>query len=121
MRSPPTCSCSATPGRRAWCRSARPRSCAPIELNGAAVGLNQAAFQWGRRAAHDLAQVERLATPAGGGPDNRRLSTSLDEVIARRVDYLTAYQDAAYADRYRALVEPGAHGRGRARARAAPR
>ena len=38
-------------------------------------------------------------------PDNRRLSASLDEVIARRVAYLTAYQDAAYAERYRALVE----------------
>ncbi|MFZ1428618.1 MAG: indolepyruvate ferredoxin oxidoreductase family protein [Geminicoccaceae bacterium] len=76
-----------------------------IELNGTAVEFNKAAFQWGRRAAIDLAQVERLATPVGGGPDNRRLSTSLDEVIARRVDYLTAYQDAAYAARYRALVE----------------
>ena len=38
-----------------------------IELNGAAVGLNQAAFQWGRRAAHDLAAVER-AGDAGATP-----------------------------------------------------
>lgn len=75
-----------------------------IELNGAAVGLNQAAFQWGRRAAHDLTEVERLAAPVGSGPDNRRLSTSLDELIARRVEYLTAYQDAAYAARFAALV-----------------
>jgi indolepyruvate ferredoxin oxidoreductase len=51
-----------------------------------------------------LGQVERLATPAGGGPDNRRLSNGLDEVIARRVEYLTAYQDAAYAARYAELV-----------------
>ena len=76
-----------------------------IELNGAAVGLNRAAFQWGRRAAHDLAALQAIATPREGLPDNRRLSASLDEAIARRVAYLTAYQDAAYAARYRALVE----------------
>ena len=76
-----------------------------IELNGASVGLNRAAFQWGRRAATDLAALETIATPLEAVPDNRRLSASLDEVIARRVAYLTAYQDAAYAERYRALVE----------------
>ena len=38
-------------------------------------------------------------------PVSRRLSESLDEVIARRVDSLTAYQDEAYAKRYLALVE----------------
>ena len=76
-----------------------------IELNGAAVGLNRAAFQWGRRAAADLAALEGIATPQGAVPDNRRLSANLDELIARRVAYLTAYQDAAYAERYRAMVE----------------
>ena len=35
-----------------------------IELNGAAVEFNKAAFEWGRRAAVDLAAVERAATPA---------------------------------------------------------
>ena len=29
----------------------------------------------------------------------------LDEIVARRVDFLTAYQDRAYAESYRALVE----------------
>ncbi len=76
-----------------------------IELNGAAVELNKAALRWGRQAANDLALVERLAEPAGSIPDNRRLSASLDEAIERRVAYLTAYQDAAYAARYRSLVE----------------
>jgi indolepyruvate ferredoxin oxidoreductase len=37
--------------------------------------------------------------------DNRRLSQSFDETVSRRVEFLTAYQDAAYAARYRALVE----------------
>ncbi|MFO1049937.1 MAG: indolepyruvate ferredoxin oxidoreductase family protein [Geminicoccaceae bacterium] len=76
-----------------------------IELNGAAVALNTAAFLWGRRAAHDPAAVESSATPRDALPDQQRLSASLDELVERRVAYLTAYQDAAYAERYRALVE----------------
>ena len=42
-----------------------------------------------------------------------RLSQSFDETVARRVDFLTAYQNAAYAARYRRLVEQGEGGRGR--------
>ena len=76
-----------------------------IELNGVAVEANQASFLWGRLAAHDLAKVERIAVPAGAVPASQRLSEGLEEVIARRVDSLTAYQDAAYARRYAALVE----------------
>ncbi|MFG1391841.1 indolepyruvate ferredoxin oxidoreductase family protein [Xanthobacter agilis] len=76
-----------------------------IALNGEAVAMNQAAFLWGRRAAHDPAAVEALAAPKGGiASDARRLSGSLDEIIARRVEELTRYQDAAYAARYQALV-----------------
>jgi indolepyruvate ferredoxin oxidoreductase len=36
--------------------------------------------------------------------DDARLSRSLDELVARRVAFLTDYQDAAYAGRYRDLV-----------------
>ncbi|MBV8753877.1 MAG: indolepyruvate ferredoxin oxidoreductase family protein, partial [Hyphomicrobiales bacterium] len=76
-----------------------------IELNGEAVPMNLAAFRWGRRAAVDAAAVEALiAARAGTPPADRRLSQSLDETIARRVEFLTAYQDAAYAARYRDLV-----------------
>jgi indolepyruvate ferredoxin oxidoreductase len=35
----------------------------------------------------------------------RELSQGLDEMVKRRVSFLTAYQDAAYAARYRDLVE----------------
>jgi indolepyruvate ferredoxin oxidoreductase len=76
-----------------------------IELNRVAVDMNRRAFLWGRRAAHDLAAVEARAMPAAELPDHRRPSASLDETIQRRVAYLSAYQDAAYAERYRALVE----------------
>jgi indolepyruvate ferredoxin oxidoreductase len=76
-----------------------------IELNRVGVDMNRRAFLWGRRAAHDLAAVAARAVPAAELPDHRRRSTSLDEAIRRRVAYLTEYQDAAYAGRYRALVE----------------
>ena len=35
----------------------------------------------------------------------RRSARTLDEIIAKRAEFLTAYQDEAYAERYRALVE----------------
>ena len=131
-----------------------------VELNGAAVAMNQQAFAWGRLAAVDPQAVQRAAglvrnghtdaerTPGplhdlppgewegnewgataapretgderelrglpghGGGSDvaflpldDERLSRSLDELVERRVRFLTEYQDAAYAARYRALVD----------------
>ncbi|HTY99697.1 MAG TPA: DUF6537 domain-containing protein, partial [Rhodocyclaceae bacterium] len=72
-----------------------------IELNGAAVAMNRRAFHWGRRAAADPAAVARLL-PASASPP---ATASLEEIIARRQAFLTDYQDAAYAERYRALVE----------------
>ena len=75
-----------------------------IELNGVAVAANKAAFLWGRRAAHDLAAVEKAVAPQAE-PQSHHLSQSLDEMIARRADVLTAYQNAGYAGRYTALVE----------------
>ena len=76
-----------------------------IELNGVAVEFNKKALVWGRRAAVDPARVERLAAPAEVVPLSLSLSRNLEEVIARRVEFLTGYQDAAYAARYRRLVE----------------
>jgi indolepyruvate ferredoxin oxidoreductase len=75
-----------------------------IELNAVAVDNNKRAFLWGRRAAHDLAAVEAAAAPAHEARAHH-LSQSLDEVIERRVRFLTAYQNAAYGARYRGLVE----------------
>lgn len=132
-----------------------------IELNGAAIEMNQRAFAWGRRAAIDPQAVQQAAglvrnapteaerTPGtlrelppgewegseAGAPsaprnpgnepevrglpssdpqpgdvtfatlDDARLSRSLDELIARRSGFLIDYQDAAYATRYRQLVD----------------
>ena len=74
-----------------------------IELNATAVESNQESFRWGRLAAVDPARVTAAATPAAR-PESQRRSASLDEIIARRAAFLTAYQDAAYARRYTNLV-----------------
>jgi indolepyruvate ferredoxin oxidoreductase len=74
-----------------------------IELNGVAVENNKAAFEWGRLAAHDPAALERLMTPAQ--VIELRPRETLETIIARRVEFLTAYQNAAYANRYRDFVE----------------
>jgi indolepyruvate ferredoxin oxidoreductase len=77
-----------------------------IALNGEAVPMNIAAFHWGRRAALNPAAVEALARPAlENRDDNRMLSQSFDETVRRRVAFLTVYQNAAYAARYRDRVE----------------
>ncbi len=65
-----------------------------IELNREAVAMNLAAFAWGRRAAARPETMRAVEAPA---PEQ---APDLDGVIARRVAFLTAYQDSAYADRY---------------------
>ena len=75
-----------------------------IELNGVAVAANKRAFVWGRRAAHDLAAVEAVAAPTRPVASHE-ISSSLEEIVTRRVAFLINYQDAAYAARYKALVE----------------
>ena len=72
-----------------------------IELNGTAVAMSRAAFLWGRRAALDPAAVAARAAPKSDAP----AAPSLDELISRREALLTDYQDAAYATRYRSLVD----------------
>jgi indolepyruvate ferredoxin oxidoreductase len=74
-----------------------------MQLNGVQVENNQAAFEWGRRCAHDLAAVRSLFKAAQVIELVKK--PSLDEVVTRRVEFLTAYQDAAYAADYKAFVE----------------
>ncbi|MFQ5954279.1 MAG: indolepyruvate ferredoxin oxidoreductase family protein, partial [Kiloniellales bacterium] len=90
----------------AWQRGLIPVSAAAIEraieLNGVAVEQNLQAFLWGRRAVHDLAAVERQVGPAvATAPD---LARSVEDMVERRIAFLTNYQDAAYARRYKDLV-----------------
>ena len=73
-----------------------------IELNGVGIESNKRSFLWGRRAAVDLKRVERIATPTQAIVV--QMPVSLDNVIKQRVEFLTAYQDSAYAARYQELV-----------------
>jgi indolepyruvate ferredoxin oxidoreductase len=74
-----------------------------IELNGVAVENNKVAFEWGRRAAHDPGSVEQLLAPAQVIEFRKR--ETLEDLVARRVEFLTAYQNAGYARSYRDFVE----------------
>jgi len=74
-----------------------------IELNGVSIKMNTQAFRWGRRAAHDLKAVEAVIGALIEKPEAK--VETLDEMIARRVAFLTQYQNAAYAEDYRRRVE----------------
>ena len=74
-----------------------------IELNGVQVENNQRAFEWGRRCAHDLTQVQALFQAAQVIEFVKK--PSLDEIVAKRVEFLTGYQDAAYAAEYKTFVD----------------
>jgi len=93
---------------------------AAISLNGVAVDRNLQAFRYGRLFAHDPAAVRRLlGPPARTGEEERdrylrrlgpayarqleragALPEALRGPLAIRLGELTAYQDAAYAERY---------------------
>jgi len=90
--------------QKGWVPLARESLMRAIELNGVAVENNKAAFEWGRRAAHDPARVAALLAPSAQVIAFKKRET-VESLVARRVEFLTAYQDAAYAGRYQALVE----------------
>ena len=78
-----------------------------MELNAVAVEKNHAAFQWGRRAAHDSAAVARALQPGQTvqfvrAPQER--AATLDAFVQQRATFLTAYQNATYARRYTDFV-----------------
>jgi indolepyruvate ferredoxin oxidoreductase len=67
------------------------------------VDNNKAAFEWGRRCAHDPGAVAALTQTAQVIQFVKK--PSLDEMVTKRVDFLTGYQRAAYAADYKAYVE----------------
>jgi indolepyruvate ferredoxin oxidoreductase len=73
-----------------------------IELNEVAVANNLAAFEWGRHAAAHLDAVEALLSPSHVVQFKKR--DRLDDLIAQRVEFLTAYQNETYAKRYEQFV-----------------
>jgi indolepyruvate ferredoxin oxidoreductase len=91
----------------AWQRGRIPLSHAALmramELNGVQIDNNKAAFEWGRRCAHDLAAVQALFKARQVIQFVKK--PGLDEMLKTRIEFLTGYQDAAYAEQYRAFVE----------------
>jgi indolepyruvate ferredoxin oxidoreductase len=83
-----------------------------IELNAVQVEKNLAAFEWGRRAAHDPEAVRRIANSQGKSAAQDGTSKiialhtpkALDTLIDKRLKYLADYQNEAYAARYGRLV-----------------
>ena len=73
-----------------------------FELNGVQPDNNKAAFEWGRRCAHDLASVQALLQSAQVIQFLKK--PGLAEMVATRVEFLRAYQDQAYAASYQAFV-----------------
>ncbi|HLJ72140.1 MAG TPA: DUF6537 domain-containing protein, partial [Roseiarcus sp.] len=71
-----------------------------IELNGEAIAMNLAAFDWGRAAYAEPQSIAAVGEP----PARPAPAETLEEIVARRADFLTGYQNAAYAGRYRAMV-----------------
>jgi indolepyruvate ferredoxin oxidoreductase len=91
--------------QKGWVPLAEASVLKAIELNGVSVTFNTQAFAWGRVAAHDLAAVEKLArASAPAQVIEFKRAPALDDVIARRVAFLTDYQNAAYAAQYSDLV-----------------
>ena len=74
-----------------------------IELNGVQVENNKSAFEWGRRCAHNLIAVQTFFKAAQVIEFVKK--PSLTDMLNKRVEFLTAYQNAAYAQTYQAFVE----------------
>jgi indolepyruvate ferredoxin oxidoreductase len=76
-----------------------------IEVNGVAIKMNTEAFRLGRLAVVDPARLADMMKGKDEAAAPKTLDEmSFDEIIAHRSTLLTDYQDAALADKYRALV-----------------
>jgi indolepyruvate ferredoxin oxidoreductase len=76
-----------------------------IELNGTAIDANKRALNWGRLYAQDAKVVDDIARPTVMAMEPKAFARTVDELLADRMPRLVAYQNEAYAQRYKALVE----------------
>ncbi|MDR6534804.1 indolepyruvate ferredoxin oxidoreductase family protein [Variovorax soli] len=73
-----------------------------IELNAVAIDNNKAAFEWGRQAAQRPEELRKRVSPGQIVEFKKR--ETLESLVARRAEFLTAYQNASYAGQYKAFV-----------------
>jgi len=88
--------------QKGWIPLAHESLMRAIELNAVAVENNKAAFAWGRQAAANPDALQKRVRP--GQVIEFKKRETLDSLVARRVEFLTGYQNAAYADAYRQFV-----------------
>lgn len=74
-----------------------------IELNAVAVENNKAAFAWGRQAAVRPDELQKRLRP--GQVIEFKKRETVESLVARRVEFLAGYQNAAYAEEYRQFVD----------------
>lgn len=72
-----------------------------IELNGVEPDKNKRAFSWGRLAAVNPERIQELMQGEGQTTGDE----SLQDIVARRAEFLLAYQNQELADRFADLVE----------------
>ncbi|MDN3986320.1 indolepyruvate ferredoxin oxidoreductase family protein [Zwartia vadi] len=73
-----------------------------LRLNAVQVERNLLAFEWGRAAALN---AELRTQPINEQPLQFKAKPTLEQLITRRVEFLTQYQNAQYAQEYRDFVE----------------
>jgi indolepyruvate ferredoxin oxidoreductase len=73
-----------------------------IELNAVAVENNKTAFEWGRQAAVRPEEFQKRVRP--GQVIEFKKRETVESLVARRVEFLTGYQNAAYAAEYKQFV-----------------
>ncbi|HSV70703.1 MAG TPA: indolepyruvate ferredoxin oxidoreductase family protein [Methylibium sp.] len=84
-----------------------------VRINGVSVAFNQQAFGLGRLQAVEPARIDAALAQARPTLDAAPLS-ALADIVAHRVELLTRYQNAAWATRYRRLVDTVAAAEARA-------
>jgi len=89
--------------QKGWVPLGRAAILRAMELNGVQVAGNQAAFEWGRHCAHDLAAVQALLKTEQVIAFVKQ--PTLPELVLKFSTFLTDYQDKAYAARYQKEVE----------------
>jgi len=78
-----------------------------ITLNGVAIEMNLQAFAYGRLAVHDSKKLAELLRSILGD-SNPKKSESVDglgRIIEKRIAYLEDYQNLAYAERYKSVLD----------------
>jgi len=88
--------------QKGWIPLAHESLMRAIELNAVAVDNNKAAFEWGRQAAVRPEELNKRIRP--GQVIEFKKRESVESIVERRAEFLTGYQNAAYAEEYKRFV-----------------